>query len=532
MSVKLPVYEVAHKSPEPEGLTMLATELFGAKHAELEELDGRVVARQNGIAVELHTASGGIFAADQSRLRDPHARPSLPSAEKAYALAGELLERHNLLPDLGSDDFELTNIGAGGSLVAVRSNGRRSHHALDVQARYAVTLRNPGVEGEPERLPMIGGGGKVSVTFGGGAKPIGLMNGWRTVTGKRMVEAIDVREATERFTEFTKHLELTDVRSYLAYHAAPAHTSQELLTPVYVFGATIVADDGERVPMRLVSIPATEFGPEIPHYKPQPARKPQKRESRSTSVPRGPAANPSEAGTSWIGMLGGLGGSQQNAQGFVDSLAADGWTVNFNWGDANAWESDWDANDDNYLDTADFVFYTGHANQNGWMLANPGTQNLVQLTPSVVGSVPQTPGDRWGQQDLEWVIVAACGPLQDDIISAGGGDVLSRWEGAFDGLHTLMGYGAVTNDNTEEGRRVVQYSREGTPVIDAWFRTAQEIQPSTNGYSAPNGPDVWVGAMYVAKPGADPRQDRIWGHGTVAPDPSSPTDLVCMWTTC
>jgi Family of unknown function (DUF6345) len=33
-------------------------------------------------------------------------------------------------------------------------------------------------------------------------------------------------------------------------------------------------------------------------------------------------------------------------------------------------------------------------------------------------------------------------------------DVLSRWEGAFDGLHTVMGYGSITYDNTDEGRMV------------------------------------------------------------------------------
>jgi hypothetical protein len=29
--------------------------------------------------------------------------------------------------------------------------------------------------------------------------------------------------------------------------------------------------------------------------------------------------------------------------------------------------------------------------------------------------------------------------------------VFDRWDGAFDGLHLLMGYGSVTNDNEDEG---------------------------------------------------------------------------------
>ena len=53
--------------------------------------------------------------------------------------------------------------------------------------------------------------------------------------------------------------------------------------------------------------------------------------------------------------------------------------------------------------------------------------------------------------------------------------MLARWDGAFDGLHSLMGYGAITFDTTEEGARVVKYAKQGTPLIDAWLRTGQEL---------------------------------------------------------
>ena len=122
--------------------------------------------------------------------------------------------------------------------------------------------------------------------------------------------------------------------------------------------------------------------------------------------------------------------------------------------------------------------------------------------------------------------------MQDNVISAGGGDVLHRWDGAFDGLHTLLGYGAVTNDNTDEGRKLAQYCKGGSTVIDSWFRCAREIQPSTNSSSAPDGPTVWVGAMWVGKPGVDPVNDHAWDYGSVSADPTSPTWLAAMWTTC
>jgi hypothetical protein len=304
---------------------------------------------------------------------------------------------------------------------------------------------------------------------------------------------------------------------------------QAVLSPVYVFSATIVVE-GRKVPARLVTIPATEYGPQPPAPEPQPERERQPGRLAGISPRRSSrAVNPFEAGTSWIGTSGGLAGSQANAKGFVDGLAADGWLVNFNWGDANAWESDWRRNDDTWVDAADFVFYTGHANMDGWVLSSPDDGFL---SFNEVGTAPASPGDLWGQNDLEWIVVAACGPLQDSLLAAGGGDVLARWDGAFDGLHSLMGYGAITFDNTEEGGRVVKYAKQGTPLIDAWFRTAQEIQPSTNGEKAPDGPDVWVGAMWVTKAGADPRSDHLWGHGSVSADPTNPSTLVCMWTTC
>lgn len=288
-------------------------------------------------------------------------------------------------------------------------------------------------------------------------------------------------------------------------------------------------------------VAATEHGPVFPTLEAQGERS-ARGPAGAAASPRAPrveraarALNPSEAGTSWVKQIDQstpLNGSPANAQGFVDGLSADGWSVTFNWGDLNAWESDWHSDDDTWVDAADFVFYTGHANQNGWVLCTPGKKQSVLLTATAVGGAPSSPGDLYGQNDLEWFAIAACGPLQDDVISPGGGDVLSRWDGAFDGLHTMLGYGAITFDNTDEGRKLARYTRDGMSVIDAWFRTAKEVQPATNGRAAPDGPDIWVGAMWVTKAGADPSGDHIWGHGSVSADPSAPSQLVCMWTTC
>jgi uncharacterized protein DUF6345 len=532
MAIRLPIFHVAPEAPDEDYAAKIASSLFGAKDPTLSERDGGILATSEEIVVEVDRASGGVWAGDHLHLWNPSRIPSLVAGREAYSIGRDVLGGVGLLPTFESDaPFVLNEMGAGKTVMAAREKGKkRENRPLDVQARYAVTVRNPGVDG-PELLPVVGGGGKFSLMLGDKGRPIGYHGVWRPVRDSELVEAIEPDEASALFRKLTSHLDLESVSSYLAYYAAPAGVEQDVLTPVYVFGGTVVAD-GKKVPMRLVTIPATKFGPISPSAKPQPSRKREPGRLRgllSGHRRTARAPNPFEAGTSWIGLSGGLGGSQANAQGFVDELAADGWLINFNWGDGNAWESDWRRNDDTWVDAADFVFYTGHASMDGWVLASPDDDFLHF---NEVGAGPAASGDLWGQQDLEWTIIAACGPLQDELLARGGGDVLTRWDGAFDGLHALMGYGAITFDNTEEGKRVVKYARQGTPIIDAWFRAAQEIQPSTNGAGAPDGPDVWVGAMYVTKSGADPRFDHLWGHGSVSADPKSPTTLVCMWTTC
>ncbi|WP_230844197.1 DUF6345 domain-containing protein [Gloeobacter morelensis] len=199
-----------------------------------------------------------------------------------------------------------------------------------------------------------------------------------------------------------------------------------------------------------------------------------------------------------------------------------------------AFESDWNADDDSFVDAADIVFYAGHASPDGWVLNAPGD---TFLHFSEVGASPESPGDLWGNTDVEWIVIAACGPLQDDSLN-GGGNVFDRWRGVFDGLHSLMGYAAVTYDNTEEGRKFVQYAKGGYPLIDAWFRAAQEVQPSTNadatfpgGWPAPNGPNIFAAAIYgYNSVYDDPRYDYLWGYGPVAFDSPGATNRWIVWT--
>lgn len=582
---RIPVFRVAPSAAVAERLSDIGKAL-GARDFEVAERGARAELRASGtddVRVETDIARGGIWAADHGRLLKAPQDAKLPTPQETGSIAAHILEEHRLLPELRNDRLRYSGGPAGGTIVSTRTDRGRRNQQIDAQHLTTVTVdvadRIPGATA----LPVVGGGGKFRVTLGQEGRLLAHHGAFRTPVQVEEAELIPQHEADDRFRELTSHANVAEFSSYLAYYSAPAFSEQEFMAPVYVYRGSIKAGD-RTVAMRNIIIPGTEFGPEIPTPLAQKAR-PRGSVARIRPLPADLALRPGmrlpaglkinrslarargidlsdvfikdpmlpgslvinpklpllkikelgnllgffSAGTSWIGLSGGLAGSQANAQGFVNELAAEGWDIRFNWSDANAWESDWRSNDDQWVDAVDFVFYTGHANMDGWVLSNPD-DGFLQF--SETGANPAAPGDLWGANNLEWVVIAACGPLQDDVITPGGGDVFQRWDGAFDGLHVLMGYGAITFDNTEEGKRLAGYSRSGMRLIDAWFRTGQEIQPATNGAGAPNGPTVYVSAMYGTKAGVSPGSDHLFGHGSVSSDPTGPTGFVAMWSPC
>jgi hypothetical protein len=207
-------------------------------------------------------------------------------------------------------------------------------------------------------------------------------------------------------------------------------------------------------------------------------------------------------GTEWIGTCGGLSGSAANAAGFVNRFAASGVYAAFNWGEYSAWEIDFKdpafgGQDNVYTDAVDLVFFTGHANGTGFGFCSSVNDTWLDYTEA-----------RWGNNiQLEWLVIAACGPLQDD-----GGAWLSRWAPAFDGLHLLMGYADISYDNTVEGSTfadaLLRYDH--LPVRLSWVEAAHAGQPAGVPYAYMG---VW-GPNWTL-PNWD---DYFWGMGPTGPD--------------
>ncbi|KAL8811654.1 MAG: hypothetical protein Q9200_001624 [Gallowayella weberi] len=509
-----------------------------------------VQAPDNSSTVEIDTVSGGIWTADNTRLWNASlaAKPEeFKQLENGVKItADRLIKQLNLLPQPGKGSpitFEYTGTTA---TRMSRENGlvnntdfKREDFQLDISANYHARLTLPNVG----NVPIVGGGGKFQFTFDKSNRLIGHHGTWREVQGNGVEYAtIAQNDSDAQFAEATKGLNILKFNSTLAYYSAPFGQVQKFLYPVYVYHGT--AKFGNKtVELRETILPATTFGTEIQGLdlkpgcgapketkpKPEPATKrsaskKSKSKGRSRAERRGIDDGNWEFGTEWLGKPWGLSLTQANAAG-IRNLLFDftfgfpfgfvQWTNRFDYGDNLVWESDWNRHDDVYVDSVDLMFYTGHASANGRVTAAHGSDSTV-VGNSIVGTFPESPGDLWGQLDMEWLVIAACGPHQDDRFVKGGGNAFDRWRGVFDGLHVFLGYGSISADTAEEGNRFVKYGKQGSTLVNSWFRTAKEVQTS----------GVWVTAMWSGDAG----QDHLPGHGSIASDPAISAQRYLLWS--
>jgi hypothetical protein len=202
-------------------------------------------------------------------------------------------------------------------------------------------------------------------------------------------------------------------------------------------------------------------------------------------------------GAEWVGLSQNLPYAQGNVGGFLDQVSKAGVDIAFNFGEQSAYQSDFSKDTDEFgIDSVDLGFYTGHANGLGFSF---DTERKKRFFYSDLAS--------WGEKDLEWLIIAACGPLQE---TGFGIPWWKQWGQAFAGLHLMLAYGGTTYDNNREGRLFGQEVFEKRlPLRQAWANTATSIQTADEVYGVMG---VW------GSQGVNNYNDHFWGLGAVGPD--------------
>lgn len=218
-------------------------------------------------------------------------------------------------------------------------------------------------------------------------------------------------------------------------------------------------------------------------------------------------------GASWVGQAYGEGARlpwpADNSRGFMETLEAAGVRRNYAFGERLAFETDWvdvdlraSGRDDSIADNVDIFWFTGHANGDGYVLSQGASHDDDWVVFNEVN---------WGDRDLEWANIAACGPLQRD---TGAGNLQARWGQAFQGLHILNGYATVSGDGPNEGRTLARHlvgegSLDPQTVRRAWSLMAIDNQ----------GPTVVHGSMgVISTEWLTTVNDHLWGYGSVGPD--------------
>ncbi len=225
-----------------------------------------------------------------------------------------------------------------------------------------------------------------------------------------------------------------------------------------------------------------------------------------------------EVGVEWVENYGPCGfgnlpGLRTDAESFYNALGNIGWTKSFDWGDGNAWESDFEkssvgGSDYYYGDAVDFAYFTGHGSPDAFYFGSPSDGDGA-ITCRV-----HTSEASWGETDLEWLVLKACQTLE---FSDWG--VFDKWSPAFQGLHQILGYDTITYSysmgDTFAKHMTGYWSwywfwyvwNPPKQISSAWYQANIDIQPS----------DVWSATLSTC----DSSGDYLPGYGSVSGDGSN-----------
>lgn len=219
-------------------------------------------------------------------------------------------------------------------------------------------------------------------------------------------------------------------------------------------------------------------------------------------------------GVEWVrkynGLASNLSNTKPQAEAFYSTLSA---TRVFNWGDDAAWDRDFEQSgvgsptqgtDTIWADDVDMVFFSGHGAPGGFLFGVKVDDATAKPTEI-----------RWGDKDLEWIVLDACNVLESD-------GVFDRWGPVFKGLHFILGFHTTTSDEADRGRLLAQYLNAGWTVRQSWIKACQDTEDSDT---------EWAYVRADAN-GTDTYNDHWWGKGAVSSDPKSPTLLTYARGAC
>jgi hypothetical protein len=155
------------------------------------------------------------------------------------------------------------------------------------------------------------------------------------------------------------------------------------------------------------------------------------------------------------------------AEGFLDAMTARGFTSMFDWGDGNAWETDFRSNDNggdalDWSDAVNFCYFADHGVNGG-----PGGQMDIGFTSQHEYCTGWSDSWRLGISLLRWFVLDTC-----DLVLDTDAATVSNWFGPMQGVHLLFGFVGEAYDDGGRGASFGSDAANGAVLSSAWLSDA------------------------------------------------------------
>ncbi|MBL0183598.1 MAG: hypothetical protein IPP96_15435 [Chitinophagaceae bacterium] len=157
------------------------------------------------------------------------------------------------------------------------------------------------------------------------------------------------------------------------------------------------------------------------------------------------------------------------AVGFYNTMGSRGHTKVFNWGDDNAWETDFThpnfgGDSLNWTDDVHFVFFVSHGGNNS---------NILSLSFAKKHNSCSSRSDKWrlGSKKLKWLVSAGC----ETVLNTDSAHIAAVWFGPMKGLHMMLGYIGSSHDSwwTDDlGEDFANDICDGDTIAGSWVDCA------------------------------------------------------------
>ena len=170
--------------------------------------------------------------------------------------------------------------------------------------------------------------------------------------------------------------------------------------------------------------------------------------------------------------------SDDAAEGFLLAMRSYGHDQIFNWGNDNAWSSDFDHPDFGgdslrWSDNVHFCYFAGHGGGHfkfeGKLAYNIGFPTRHN-PPELAACRSMSPQWKLGANQMKWFAIDSCQVAEDTVASK----IIEVWGSAMRGVHLVLGFIDLQSQGPGTRSRRIGFGLDicrGWPIANAWLDT-------------------------------------------------------------